>query len=160
MRKYDYEQILEKRYKENKEAGKSSKGRYPKYIPEMCGMLLELMGAGKSIVQVAAALGVCQETIYKWEKDVNKPEFTKALRLGRTLSQAAHEQLMDDLITGKMSGVNKGSVIGQMFRLKCRFRQDWQDRVESKIEITNSTTNLTDDELEQQLALLASKDKK
>lgn len=146
---YDFEKLLKERRKNETLAPAD------KYVPEMADVVLELMNEGKSIVQVSAVLRISRDTFYRWASDPAKPEFVNAVALGRTLAQAAHEQLLDDLVMGRVPEANKAAIVGQIYRMKCRFREDWMDRQESKIELTQSNAKrLTDQELEEQVTNL------
>ena len=63
-------------------------GRPTKYTDEMPDRVVDMMADGASITEVAAALGVSKETVYQWEKDPSKPDFSDALKRGRELSEA------------------------------------------------------------------------
>jgi hypothetical protein len=68
----------------------SKVGRPSKYKLEMCEQLMELMRKGLSRTAVAAQFGVTRETLNEWAKV--HPEFSDALQLGETQSQAWWEQ--------------------------------------------------------------------
>jgi hypothetical protein len=68
----------------------SKRGRPTKYNPAMCEQLIELMRKGLSRTAVAAKFDVTRETLNEWAKA--HPEFSDALQLGETQSQAWWEQ--------------------------------------------------------------------
>ena len=51
-------------------------GRPTKYDPKMCETVVYEMSRGCSKCEVAAALGICEDTLYDWLKDDNKKEFS------------------------------------------------------------------------------------
>ena len=57
-----------------------------KYKPEYCKVVIEKMSDGCSIIEVAAACGVCTDSIYEYEKKF--PEMADALKKGRELCEA------------------------------------------------------------------------
>jgi len=105
---------------------------------------LELMSDGKSVVACAAEFEVDKTTIYNWRKDLNKPEFKEAFERGQALSQAWWEEKGKDLVFGKQ----KGNIIGWIYTMKCRFREDWMERSEQKIELSSPIESMSDKELE------------
>ena len=117
-------------------------------------MIVKLMEKGLSITQCAAKMGVARETIHGWAKDPSKPEFMEAFRMAKTLSEAYHEQLLEDIITGKI----KGNVIGQMYRMKCRFRDRYLETKKMEIEDSRSK-QMTEEELDKRIAMLEEADK-
>jgi DNA-binding XRE family transcriptional regulator len=65
-----------------------SGGRPTKYKSAMCKKVVALMSEGASKCEVAAELGINEETLYRWLKDEDKREFSKAISIGESLSKA------------------------------------------------------------------------
>jgi transposase len=65
-------------------------GRPSKYNPDMCAKVVEMMTIGCSMVEVAAELGVCFDTVHEWRNVY--PDFSEAIRKGELLSQAWWEK--------------------------------------------------------------------
>jgi len=64
--------------------------RPTKFKPKMCRQVIELMEKGASLVEVAAELGICEDTLHDWKK--NKKEFSESIKRGVQLSQAWWER--------------------------------------------------------------------
>ena len=135
---------------------KRSVGRPTKYRPEMCSTVVKLMSDGKSVTQVAASLGVARNKIYKWAKDEDKPEFKEAFQLGQTMSEAWWE---DFGRRGTMGELPNFKPVSWIYTMKCRFRDRWMDRTESKIEFSDAAKDLSNKELEEKLKVLLSNEK-
>lgn len=69
-----------------------SPGRPSKYDPSMCDEVIKLGKEGKSLVQMASALGVSRDTLHQWTRDEDKREFSDALVRAREESQAWWEE--------------------------------------------------------------------
>ena len=54
----------------------------------MADTVIQLMSEGAALVEVAAALGVSRDTVNRWSKDEDKPEFSDAIKKGIELSEA------------------------------------------------------------------------
>lgn len=71
---------------------KNKGGRPTKYDPSMCETVIEVMAGenghqqGGLKVHVAAELGICEDTLYRWIK--RYPEFSEAIKIGTTMSKA------------------------------------------------------------------------
>lgn len=63
-------------------------GRPTKYTKSMSQRVIELMSEGASLAEVAADIGVSRETMNRWSKDDEKPEFCDAIKKGVELSEA------------------------------------------------------------------------
>lgn len=60
--------------------------RPTKYRPEMCNRVIELMKEWASLVEVAADLGICEDTLHEWKK-TNK-EFSESIKRWVQLSES------------------------------------------------------------------------
>lgn len=100
-------------------------GRPTKYKQEMCQTVVKLMSEGASLIEVAAELGVDQETLHRWKKEEDKKEFSNAIKEGTALSEAWWQ---------RMGRVNLGngsfSYTGWYMNMKNRF--GWADKTENK----------------------------
>lgn len=97
---------------------------YPaKYHPSLCDKLPEMFADGSSITQVCVRkLHVSRETYYEW-KDLY-PEFRVAASYGEQLSQAFHEEELDEGARGKIKNFN---ATAKIFQMKNRFRESYHD---------------------------------
>jgi len=104
----------------------SEVGRPSKYKPEMCDQAIELMREGASLVEVAAEIGVCRETIWDWTSEDSErfiEEFSNTIKKGIRLSEAWWER------KGRTSLENKDfSYTGWYMNMKNRF--GWRDKQE------------------------------
>ncbi|MCH7499419.1 MAG: hypothetical protein IH886_05335 [Nitrospinae bacterium] len=99
-------------------------GRPSKYRPEMCDQVIELMGDGASLVEVAAKLGICKDTLHEWKK--TNVEFSDSIKRGVQLSAAWWEE------KGRTNLENKDfSYTGWYMNMKNRF--GWKDKHENQI---------------------------
>ncbi len=101
-------------------------GRPTKYLPEMCDKVRELGELGKSKTQIAASLKITRETLYAW-CDIH-PEFSDSVKVAEQLSQAWWEEQGQK----GMWGGKKFNATAFIFQMKNRFREDYQDRVDTK----------------------------
>ena len=98
-------------------------GRPTKYKPEMCDQVIEIMKEGASLVEVAAKIGVCEDTIHEWKK--TNPAFSESIKKGVRLSAAWWEE------RGRTSLENKDfSYTGWYMNMKNRF--GWKDKQETQ----------------------------
>lgn len=102
-----------------------------KYAPEwMLPKIIEVMSDGGSKMEVAAALGITRETLYKWFADPKKPEFTDTIRHGEVLSQMWWEKAGKQGLWGNKESSFNASV--WIFTMKNRFKDDWRDKQETE----------------------------
>lgn len=93
-------------------------GRPTDYRPEFCDAVQKLNCTGTDS-QIAEALGVSIGSIWNWKQQ--HPEFMIAIR---NLKHRVDDQVEDALLKSATTGSN----VAQIFWLKNRRRQDWQDR--------------------------------
>lgn len=96
-------------------------GRPSAYKPEFCQEVINLGKAGKSITQIACALGVHKDTVYEWEKTI--PEFSDALTRARQESQAWWE---DQGQIGLTADKFQASLWAK--QVSCRFPDDYREK--------------------------------
>lgn len=102
-------------------------GRPTKYRPDFPARALDLMRSGASLVEVAADLGISEETIHTWKRDGKHKAFSAAIDAGVSLAQAWWEKL------GRAGAAGKVDVQPALwiFTMKNRFR--WSDRTETEL---------------------------
>lgn len=103
----------------------TSPGRPPVYEEDYCKEAVRFMCEGKSIVQLAAHLGVARQTIYDWAG--THDEFKEALNIARSASQAWWEETYDKAALGKIEGVIPSMMI---FKMK---QFNWSDKQEHRV---------------------------
>ncbi len=79
-------------------------GRPTKYNPEYIDLVVSLMEKGWSKTRVAAHLRVHKDTLYEWIKQ--HPDFSDAVRVGETLSEAWWEEQGVTALTSKEYNTN------------------------------------------------------
>ena len=90
------------------------------YRPEYCDLAIEAGKAGKSLVWVAAQIGVTKVTIYNWIEA--HPEFAEAMALRTVYAQAKWEDIgQDNLITPGFSASCWSR------SMAARFPDDWRE---------------------------------
>ncbi len=98
-------------------------GRPTLYDPAYCEVVVETMREGKSLMSVAANLGVSRATLNVW-MDAH-PEFLDAVSRGKALCAEAWEQIA---ITNAKTG--QGNATLTVFGLKNMARDEWRDKQE------------------------------
>lgn len=97
-------------------------GRPTKYNPEeMIPKVIRIGQAGGTKAMMAAEIGVPIGTLLQWEKTF--PEFSKAIQMARTYSQAK----MESLGLGIAEGVVDGNSAAWQFIMKNQFPEQWRD---------------------------------
>ena len=99
-------------------------GRPSKYKPEMCGQVIELMKEGASLVEVAAELGICKDTVHEWKK--TNDEFSESIKRGVKLRAAWWER------KGRTSLENR-DFSATFWYMKMKNRFGWKDKQETNI---------------------------
>lgn len=99
----------------------------------MCEAVIEFGREGYSLVEMASALEVTYNTIRKWELDETKPEFTEAMAMARTHSQAWWERWGRENI-----GNSKANAAMWMKNMGGRFKEDWSDRQVTTLDATDA----------------------
>lgn len=106
------------------EPTKKKLGRPFTYRKEMCDRVIELGKKGKSITQIAAALGVSRKTVYQWVGEDGHPEFAEAMEIARTESQ----NWWEDVAQERMISGEPWNSATWIFNMKNRF--GWRDKTE------------------------------
>lgn len=105
---------------------------------------------GMSLTQIATALETTKEQLLSWAGDERKFEWQAAWFRGKTAAQAYHENLLRGMIREGASGP---VIEAQKYILRVQFKDDWSDKQESKIEISN-IDRMSTEEIEGQLSKL------
>jgi hypothetical protein len=121
-------------------------GRPTKYNKTICKRVLELFSEGKSVIQVAAELNVCRDTLYTWAKEHS--EFSDTLIRGLTKAEAYWEQIAQAGAAAQIT-VNTGML---SLILKCRYH--WTETQEIDLKGDMSITNLTPEERDREIRAL------
>lgn len=103
-------------------------GRPTKYDPAMCETVVECGRQGMGKLETCAELDIDYSTFEAYQEKY--PEFSKAVKRGRELSQAWWEQKGREATFGGVDGFNATSYI---FNMKNRFREDWKDKHDHEV---------------------------
>lgn len=98
-------------------------GRPTDYLTEHNETALAFLGQGKSIIQLAAHIGVARSTIYEWAKA--NPEFSDTLKHGQDASQAVWEDKLEEMMYSK-------EVNAPLVKLYFANRFKWHDKPEQE----------------------------
>lgn len=72
------------------------------YTPDLAARFYEACLLGKSVKEIASEFLVRTETIYKWARDEDKPEFKEAYELGMQAAEVFFEKMgRDNLVEAK-----------------------------------------------------------
>lgn len=125
-----------------------------KYKEEYSRDIIKLGSNGYSKTQMAAEFKVVHTTLDGWVKKY--PEFAESLPIALTLAEAYWEKVGQQGTKGLLAKFVPASWI---YMMKCRYRENWKDDTNQRIELHNTVKSLSDDELEDALkALVASKE--
>jgi len=125
-----------------------------KYNPDFCKHVVELGLEGRSKTQMAAEFSVSIGTLNNWLKDRTIPEFREAMELALTCSQAYWEDLG---MKGAKGILLKFNPAAWSFVMKNRFRADYTDTVDQRIDINNTVKSLSDEEIDETIKLLTAR---
>lgn len=103
-------------------------GRPTKFKKEYHKSLIEAMKKGHTFTMWCLDNNVPWSTFCDWRKNNN--EFSGTCKKGLKFAQAYWEKMMMATAAGKLKNGNLGA---QIFWMKNRFRDDWQDKVEQDI---------------------------
>jgi hypothetical protein len=77
--------------RKKKETGQTQAGGRPSdYDPIYCQMLIDHMSEGYSFESFAGKIGVCEKTLYNWEKEFS--EFLHSKNIGKSKSRLVWEE--------------------------------------------------------------------
>lgn len=75
------------------------------YRPEMPGEMIDYFAAGALPSEIPGKLGVRKEDVIRWLRDLRKPEFKDAFKVGMASSEAYWARMAMDALMG---GLGKG----------------------------------------------------
>lgn len=137
-------------------------GRPSKYTDDMPERALANFSEGASIHEVCLTLGICVDTYYDWTNPNSpryQPAFSEAASKGVKASRGWWE-MMARKASFKLPDANGNPIecnSGAMsLNLRNRFPDAWKEKQEVKQ--THSFSDMTDDELEQQINSLSGED--
>jgi transposase len=132
--------MAKKKATKKKVVAKRKAGQPTKYKPEYCEAVIEYMKHGHSLTSFAAENGTTKATCHNWMK--SHKEFFDAYKKARALCQSHWEKILHATATGKL----KGNLGAQVFWMKNRFRDDWQDRIEQEVSVKHLEPVIIEDE--------------
>jgi hypothetical protein len=134
----------------DKPGRKTGLGFNPKTTPKL---FLEYCSQGLSLVQISNKLGISLDSLKKYQDyALMKASWIK----GREANQAYHESLLDLMIkgidaNGEVKRYAAKEIDAQIYRLRVRFKEDWSEKVESKVQVEHSYESLSLDEIRSSL---------
>jgi len=96
-------------------------GRPTKYDKSMCEDIIPLMSEGASKCEVAAKIGISEDTLYRWQREI--PEFSEAIKKGEQLSKAWWEE------QGRINLKDK-DFSPTLWYMNMKNRHGWRDKQE------------------------------
>lgn len=124
-----------------------------KYKEEFNTEIVRLGSEGMSVTQMAAHFMVTTSTLSYWAK--NYPEFKEAKELSVTIAEAYWERVGQQGTRGNLTRFVPASWI---YMMKCRYKDNWKEDRDTRVELHNTVKSLSDEELDNALkALVASK---
>lgn len=100
---------------------KRKPGQPTKYRPEYCSVVVELGREGKSMTQMAVAIGVDRDTLRDWGKSF--PEFFRALKRAKECELEWWENVGQSALFA-----DRFQQSAYIFQMKNRFREDYYDQ--------------------------------
>lgn len=98
-------------------------GRPTVYEESMCEVVIALGKEGKSVAQMASALGVSKQALCEWTH--KHEEFGDAIRLAKTHSQCWWEDVGQNNLIGNKDAPFQGNVWSRS--MSARFPDDWRE---------------------------------
>lgn len=117
-------------------------GRPTGYKDEYNQMLSDHMAGGLSFESFGGVVDVARDTLYQWLE--RHEGFSDAHKIGRQKQIRFWESVGRDGVMGKIKGFN---VVGWLFNMKCRFRDNWREDSQGATTVNNFIqfqTNVTD----------------
>lgn len=122
-------------------------GRPTKYEERFCDLLIEHMDKGLSFEAFAGYLGVSKDTLFEWVKV--HPEFSDSKKIGTEKARLWWESKATDYLlncekTTRDSDGNVETVKTSLnstvwiFNMKNRFRDEWKDKSEQEVNVTQT----------------------
>lgn len=113
----------------------------------MCEHFYNYCKQGLTLTEIADKLEVLREDFFKWADDKRKYEWQAAWARGKQAAQAFHEARLNSMITGEIKSSSK-EIDAQIYILKVRFKEDWSEKQEVKMEVSG-LERLNDDQIAQ-----------
>lgn len=108
----------------------------PKYRPEMCDEIIEYYQHGAADVQICRNLGICRDTFYEWVK--NRPEFARAVKVGKQISEAWWIDKAQD-------SIDKGLKLdSKVWNANMKNRFGWRDNRPEEVTREEMTSTIKD----------------
>jgi len=122
-------------------------GRPSVYDPAFCDMVVEHMAEGRSLTSFAGKISVEPRTVERWASetdDNSKPEFCRAVKIGRAKAVEWWESRAREAAAGE----SKGNPAVIIFGLKNRAKEEWSDKItlanDPERPLTDAGTDQTD----------------
>jgi hypothetical protein len=151
----------------------ADKGAPTKYKPEYAEQARKLCLLGYTDVQLAEFYGVCEATIYNWKKE--HPDFLESMNKGKAIAdsevaaslyeRATGYSHPDTHISNYQGEVTKTDIVKHYppdtaaAFIWLKNRAGWKDRKELDVKAKHNYSEMTDEELDAEIAALESEDK-
>ena len=123
---------------------KERNGAHGKYSPELCPLLIDLMGRGMTPAQVASRLHVSKQRLMEWAANPEYKDFKEALEIGMTKCEAYWTDKGQSGMVGELDKFKEST-----YKLYMSQHFSWAEKTEQKVEST--TRSLSDAELEERI---------
>lgn len=120
------------------------------YTKDVPGKFYDFCCKGYSPARIAFMLGTTRKQLLSWYNDPQKYDFIAAWDRGKEAYQAYHEKLLDEMITGERSATAP-AIAAQQYRLRTQFKEDWSDKQETKLTVTDEAPKYTPEQLASQI---------
>jgi transposase-like protein len=111
------------------------------YHPDFNDLASSMFSKGKTVAAVAAACGVCRDSLYEWAK--KWPEFSDTLKKGLEVAQSFWENIGENEVEDPSGKFNTTLYI---FMMKARFKKDYAEfqKIEQDINVNKTPEQLAD----------------
>lgn len=108
----------------------------PMYTPDLAARFYAACCLGKSIKEIASEFMVRTETINRWAKDEDKPEFKEAYELGKEAAEVFYEKMGRENLTE-----SKPYFKESLYKFITGVRFNWSEKHEQTIKKDETPAN-------------------
>lgn len=130
------------------------RGPKPQFKPEYCDAITSIASSGGHIPAMMLSIGIkSKDTWYRWQREY--PEFKEAVEFAEIISQATHEEIGLQGMTGKIPNFNSTTyalIMNNKFGKDYKRNPNGSSGSSTEINITNNTMNLTSEQVQQKIA--------
>lgn len=115
------------------------------YNDDIGPQLYELRKQGKTMAQCARELNIAYDTLMRWRNDEDKKDFANWYQEGHVAFQAFLEDKVMAALSGDKITPTQEKLLS--FTLRTHYREEWAEKRETSLEITNNVKNIPDNKL-------------